>query len=125
MSEAKKSYAVLDSLRHNGKKYFPDSENNVVELTSKEAAPLLALGVIGKESGGKTDSGSGGDGNNNPAPEGAEKIAKIKEAIDSLDKENKELFTNAGLPKMEAIEAVTGWPVSAKERGAALEADSE
>ena len=118
MSEAKKPYAVLDSLRHNGKKYFPDSENNVVELTALEAAPLLTLGVVGETT-------SGDDSKTNPAPKGAEKIAKIKEAIDSLDKENKELFTNAGLPKMEAIEAVTGWPVSAKERGEALEADTE
>lgn len=116
MSDAKKPYPVLDSLRHNGKKYFPDSENNIVELTALEAAPLLALAVIGESV-----------GDNKPAaPEGEERVNLIKAAIAGLDKANADLFAKDGVtPKVGAIEAVTGWPVSAAERDEALKAAAE
>lgn len=115
MDQATKKYEVLDSLRHNGKKYFPDSENNIVELTALQAAPLLALAVV-------ADSVD----NKQAAPEGEERVNLIKEAIAGLDKANAELFAKDGVtPKVGAIEAVTGWPVSAAERDAVLKAAAE
>lgn len=55
-------------------------------------------------------------------PEGEEKLAIIKAAIAGLNPEDKELFTNAGVAKTTAIEAITGWAVSAAERDAAIAA---
>lgn len=49
----------------------------------------------------------------------AERAAAIKDAIAKLDKDDTAAWTNSGTPKTSAIEAVTGWPVSADERNAA------
>ncbi len=49
MDQAKKLYFVMDTLLHNGQKYFPEGENNQVELTDSEAAPLLISGVLAAE----------------------------------------------------------------------------
>lgn len=49
----------------------------------------------------------------------AERIAAIITAIGQIDPTDADLFTGAGVPKTESIIAITGWPVSAKERDAA------
>lgn len=49
----------------------------------------------------------------------AVRMASIKNAIGKLDKDDAAVWTNGGAPKTSAIEAVTGWPVSADERNAA------
>lgn len=49
----------------------------------------------------------------------AVRMASIKDAIAKLDKDDTSVWTNGGAPKTSAIEAVTGWPVSADERNAA------
>lgn len=46
---------------------------------------------------------------------------RIKAAIRALDKDDPALWTVTGQPKTEAIAAVTGWPVTAAERAAALD----
>ncbi len=46
-------------------------------------------------------------------------MAAVKDAIGRLDLGKAENVTQSGLPKTEAIEAVLGYPVSAKERDAA------
>lgn len=57
-----------------------------------------------------------------PEPEPAaptdpdERLAAIKEAIGQLDPENPEHFTKGGDPKVEAIEAILGYNISAGER---------
>lgn len=54
------------------------------------------------------------------APEDpAERYAAIKTAIANLDKADATAWTKGGSPKTEAIEAITGWPVTAAERDAA------
>ncbi|WP_416242752.1 hypothetical protein ACLSSQ_11625 [Azospira sp. APE16] len=48
------------------------------------------------------------------------RLEAIRAAIAQLDKEDDTLWTGAGKPKTEAIAAITGWPVTAAERDAAL-----
>jgi hypothetical protein len=105
-------YLVLSPLHLNGKLHGPES---VVEIDDAIAEPLLELGVVELSQ----------ESNKPKAPEGEERVAAIKAAIDGLDKANAELFTNAGVPKTDAIAAVTGWPVSAKERDEILAAAAE
>jgi len=58
------------------------------------------------------------------APEDAAvRLEAIRAAIGQLDKEDAALWTAGGRPKTEAIAAITGWPVSAAERDAALAVD--
>lgn len=102
-----KKYLVLSPLHLNGKLHGPES---VVEIDDDVAVSLLELGVVELSQ----------ESNKPKAPEGEERVAAIKAAIDGLDKANTELFTAGGVPKTEAIAAVTGWPVSAKERDAIL-----
>lgn len=60
-----------------------------------------------------------------PAPvkptDPAELAAAIKAAVNTLDQDNTDLWTAGGKPKTESIAAVTGYPVSAAERDAALQ----
>lgn len=49
----------------------------------------------------------------------AARIAAIVTAIGQIDAADTTLFTGAGVPKTESITAITGWPVTAKERDAA------
>lgn len=115
MSETQ-TYPVLDSLRHNKKKY---KQGDTVDLTADEAEPLLAIGVIGPlDSPADGEGGDKNEGGNNPPEDEGEKLKAIQDAIGALDKENEELWTNGGKPQVAAIEAVTGWTVSAKERDA-------
>lgn len=59
-----------------------------------------------------------------PKPAGSIAVlAAVKAAISQLDKSDAALFTASGKPKTEAIAAITGWPVSAAERDAALVAE--
>lgn len=48
MSDKKSAYDVLSPLQHDGDRYGPDIEDMAsVDLTEKQAGPLLRLGVIG------------------------------------------------------------------------------
>lgn len=48
MDDQLKTYPVLSRLRHSGTIYGPDGDNNNVDLTEAEAAPLLRLKTIGE-----------------------------------------------------------------------------
>jgi len=101
-----KKYTVKTPIQFNGKGF---EVGDTIELDDKHAVQLLELDAI-VEIAAPTQ---------NNVPEGEEKLAAIKAAIESLDAENKELFTSSGKAKTEAIAAITGWPVSAAERDAA------
>lgn len=50
-------------------------------------------------------------------PEDPEVVfSEVEQAIDKLDPENKDDFTGSGLPRVEAIEALLGYDISADER---------
>jgi hypothetical protein len=56
-----------------------------------------------------------------PPTDPAVRLAAIREAISQLDATDPAFFTAANKPKTESIAAITGWPVTAAERDAALE----
>lgn len=59
--------------------------------------------------------------NTNTKPEDAELLTKgIREAFIQLDPQDKSLWTNAGKPKTESLEAVLGYNITAVERDAAI-----
>ena len=62
-----------------------------------------------------------GDGFAKAAPDNpGVRLDAIRVAIGELDKEDGALWTAGGKPKTEAIAAITGWPVTAAERDAAM-----
>jgi|GEM_PF-1015939 len=101
-----KKYTAKSPIQFNGKGF---EVGDTIELDDSHAAQLLELDAI-------VESVTPAQNN---VPEGEEKLAAIKAAIESLDAGNKELFTSSGKAKTEAIAAITGWPVSAAERDAA------
>lgn len=56
------------------------------------------------------------------ATQAPDRMARIREAIGGLDRDDSALWTGAGIPKVEAIETVVGFNISAAERDAAWEA---
>lgn len=63
---------------------------------------------------------SNGDGTSSAPTDPAVRLEAIKDAVAKLDKSDAALFTNGGKPKTEALAAITGWPVTAAERDAAV-----
>jgi len=105
---ANKSYTVSSPIRHNGKDY---AEGDSIDLSDKDAKSLLEINVIGTGAAtGKTPT--------MPLDE-AERLAAIVDAIGKLSGKDASLWLKNGAPKTEAIAAITGWDVSAKERDAA------
>lgn len=60
------------------------------------------------------------DTGNQPPEDPALRLDAIRAAVGQLDKEDGTLWTASGKAKTEAIAAITGWPVTAAERDAAL-----
>jgi len=85
-------------------------EGDAVELTEERAGPLLAGGSISlavDTPAAAVDAG--------PSDPDIRKQA-IMQAIAGLDLDNPDIVTAGGLPKVEAVEAVLGWNISADER---------
>lgn len=99
---AKKTYIVTSPIKCGGKRHEVGS---TIELEDGEADKLRwAIGDVATPG--------------EPADEAA-RIAAIAEAIVQLDAGDTALWMNSGAPKTVAIEAVTGWQLTAKERDAA------
>ena len=105
---ATRTYVAKSPINHDGK-FIP--VEGKLEMDEKNAASLVEAGVIEEAPADKKQ------------PEGptdhAERSAAIKDAIGKLNVDNGELWLKDGRPDAKAIEGVTGWPVSAKERDAA------
>lgn len=102
-----KTYKCVEPILHD-KPYTIESE---IELSDKDAAPLLALGAIsGIDQAEKT-----------PAPEGEARTEAIKVAIAGLDKADAALWLKDGKPQSGAISNIVGFVVSAAERDAVWE----
>lgn len=104
---------------------FEDSTPNAADPAGNLATavvsgtPADALGGVGAQ-GGPITIGAG-PGFAKAAPDNpAVRLEAIKIAISELDTSDPALFTAANKPKTEAIAAITGWPVIAAERDAAL-----
>lgn len=95
---------VIGPLRHDGKRY---QAGETVELTPAQAAPLLRDGVVvGRHA--------------EAEPETLEE--RILDAIDELDPDNKDHWTNDGKPDATALAEIVGERVSAKLRDQVWEA---
>lgn len=104
----KKTYNVLSPVDHDNQRIEPGA---MIDLEDQAAAPLLTAQVI--------ELAVGQAAAATVPTDPAERQAAIVTAIGQLNPGDAALFTGAGVPKTEAIAAITGWPVSAKERDAA------
>lgn len=124
MSDQKKEYTVDTPLRFNGQVYHPDKEDqNTVEMTDKEAKPLLAIGAISIK-------GAADSTNTQNAPtDPTERLAAIKDAIGKLKPGNEAHWLKDGkTPEVKALVDLLGWDIKAEERNQAmleLQADKE
>ena len=119
MPEQKQSYDVKSPICHNGKLYrSDDADANVIKLTDTEAELLIDCGAILKEP--RADDAGEGDEAAVPT-DPAERITAIKGAIESLDKENPELWLKDKItPDVKAVEDVLGFSINATERNQAV-----
>ncbi|EFO32495.1 hypothetical protein TRICHSKD4_2294 [Roseibium sp. TrichSKD4] len=125
----KKTYPVIAAVRHDGVRYAPDDpDRNTISLSAKEAEVLLKLKAIGPEKADEAKDAStadpdadddNGNDTNPPAPEGDERKATIKAAFEKLDPDRD--FTQAGKPKVKAIESAVGFDVNGDEVAALWE----
>lgn len=92
-----------------------------VEVDDATAKRVEAEQMLEVSSARPVDMEGDGSGALAAAPEDpAARLESIRAAIVALDKEDASLWTSGGKPKTEALAAVTGWPVTAAERDAAL-----
>ena len=104
---ATKIYQVIDPIKVGGKKNMP---GETVELEVVEAELLRADGVIGDEV----------KSNVPQEPvDAAERIAAVVDAISRLDAEIDANWTKDGRPQIPALNLITGWLVTGKDRDAA------
>lgn len=129
MKQEKQIYRVIGPIRHDGEFYRPDDDElNTIELTDKEARPLLAIGavsVIGDETEDKSTDGETKTGAKKDAVEAptdqAVRIDAIKEAIGKLEPENGAHWLKDGkTPEVKALEELLGWGIKAEERNQAM-----
>jgi hypothetical protein len=98
------------------------SETRPAELDDEAQAGDSALALVPTA---VVDSGAPANAptvNEKPTDPAATLLA-VTAAISQLDKSDPGLFTASNKPKTEAIAAITGWPVTAAERDAALVAE--
>lgn len=112
MSKDTRTFEVATPLRHDGERY---GVGEPVEMTERQAAPLLEIGALREPKGGADAARGTGE-----PPADAERHARLVAAIAELDPENEAHFTKGGKPECDALATVSGIEsVSAKERDAA------
>ena len=107
-----KVYNVLQPLNHDNQRI---EVGGTVTLDDDQAAPLLLLDVV-------FDTGvvaQAADASGAPIDPDV-RLTAIKAAITTLDPNNLDQWLKDGKPSLDAIAAITGWPVTAVERNAAL-----
>ena len=102
-----KAYEVIGNIQHNGKKYAEGHTIDLNDANDAEAKELREAGVIGRE---KTQSAP------TAPPDDAKRITAIVDAIGKLNVDSADLWTGNGIPKTDALTALTGWPVTGKDR---------
>lgn len=100
-----RSYTVTSPLKCDGERY---AVGDPIELTSARGAHLVAAGAVkAPERDAEELAGEAAE---------LEREQAIAEAIGQLDPENPDHFTKGGKPEVAAVEAITGFDISAKER---------
>lgn len=107
---SKKVYNVLSPVDHDQERF---EIGGSISLEDKDAAALLTVKAI------KLAPAAQSTGPASAPTDDAERIAAIVSVIGNLDPADATLFTGAGVPKTEALAAITGWPVAGKDRDAA------
>lgn len=108
---AKKTYSVKSPIKYDGEDY---EVGDSIDLDEKEAKDLLAVKALGEA--------DGAAGNTPSAPtDEDERIAAIVDAIGKLDKKETASWTKGNSPQIPALQAITGWVVTGKDRDAAWE----
>jgi len=122
---AKRIYNVDSPVKFSGTQYHPDDkENNTIELSEKEAKPLLALNAISEPSEDEPEDEPTNKSSNivnlKTTPEELEdRLSAIKGAVSKLDKEDKTKWTSNGMPDANVLTEMLGWKVKADERNQA------
>ena len=114
-SDDQKTYRVETPILHGGARYETGQH---ISLTDVQAAPMLARTppLISVDAAPEVAESS----DEKARPEDAELAHQaIVDAIAGLDAENTDHYNLDGTPKVDAISAALGWPVSAAERTAA------
>lgn len=107
------TYKVCDPVKHDGDRYAP---GDPIELTDKQARPLLAVGAIKQ-----VDVAPGTQPVVAPT-DPVERIAAIKAAISGLDPKNPDLWNKDGkTPDVKVLETLLGWDIKAEERNQAMQ----
>jgi len=113
-----KRYNVHSPINHDGEQYHPNTENNVIELTDKQAKPLLDESVIGLINEIDGSEVPGTIEQTKPENEAAV-LHAIRRVIEGLDVTDKTKWTKANKPDANVLTELLGWSVSAAERDAA------
>lgn len=94
----------------------------MLEVTETRPTDLAEGTPSGKTDGDKSGGGqSGGAGGQPVVPDDPDiRFDAIRAAVEQLDKGDAGLWTKGGKPTTEALAAITGWPVTAAERDAAI-----
>ena len=117
----KSVYNVNTPIKFSGEQYHPDDkEMNTIELSVKEAKPLLAINAISVPDEDEKETPSTDSSNLKKAPEElVERVAAIKDEIEKLDKDDNTKWTAGGMPDANVLTEMLGWKVKAEERNQA------
>jgi hypothetical protein len=101
-------YTVLSPLLRNGERHEVNAE---VEMSAKDAEPLLGHTLVLKAAAAAPDTGP---------TDPAKRAATVKAAIAKLDKDDKNAWMKDGRPNLDALSAAAVFRVTAAERDQAL-----
>ncbi|MBF0193485.1 MAG: hypothetical protein HQL71_02965 [Magnetococcales bacterium] len=100
-------FIVLTPLRHNAKVYSPGA---AVDMTQQQAAALIRAAAIAEKPFSQTEVKTA-----NKELKKAEET-DLSKAINELDVKDKSLWMKDGRPRTEALIAIVGYRITAKER---------
>ncbi len=129
-----KTYNVNSPIKHDGETYHPDTENNTIELSAKQAQPLLDVAAISAIKGAQKPSDKGDQDsepsnvvpiNNAPPEDKAQQLEDIKRAINGLAVDDEANWTKDKKADTKVLSQLLGWKVTAalRDEASALEAD--
>lgn len=116
-----KTYNVDTPINHDGESYHPESENNTIELTDKQAEPLLNVAAISVIEDEATDTDSKSEDKqsnvvpiNNIAPEDKQQqLDEIERAINGLATDDEANWTKDKKADTKVLSKLLGWKVTA------------
>lgn len=126
-----KTYNVDTPLKHDGEQYHPDTENNTIELSAKQAQPLLDVAAISAIKGAQAPSDKDGEPsnvvpiNNAPPEDKAQQLEDIKRAINGLAVDDEANWTKDKKADTKVLSQSLGWKVTAAQRDEAAAVEGQ